>query len=168
LTKGRGPRAEGAGRRVASISADADALATLLGFDFGTKKIGVAVGQTVTGTASPLTTLRHRDNRPDWTAIEALMREWHPEAAVLGLPHNMDDTEEETLAEPVRRFARQLEGRFAVPVHLVDERLTTIAAERALGPTRAGGRGSRRRAGDAVDAYAAKLILETWLGEQRP
>ncbi|MBK1629500.1 Holliday junction resolvase RuvX [Thiohalocapsa halophila] len=152
-------------------------MGTLLGFDFGTRKIGVAVGQTVTGTASPLTTLRHRGSKPDWTAIEALIREWRPEAAVLGLPFNMDDTEEETLAEPVRRFARQLTGRFAMPVHLVDERLTTIAAERALGsegrfPGPNAGRGKRRQHGsrdrDALDAYAAKLILETWLTDTRP
>lgn len=133
-------------------------MATLLGFDYGTKKIGVAVGQTVTRTASPLTTLRHRGQKPDWAAIEALVREWRPEAAVLGLPHNMDDTEEETLAAPVRRFARQLAGRFGIPVHLVDERLTTLAAERAL-------RDQGRGRGDALDAYAAKLILETWLGD---
>lgn len=142
-------------------------MATLLGFDFGTKKIGVAVGQTITGTANPLRTLRHRNGRPDWNAIEALIREWQPQAAVLGLPHNMDDTEEETLAEPVRRFARQLTGRFGLRVHLVDERLTTLAAQRALdGPGRRRGRGkAAQQATDALDAYAAKLILETWLGD---
>lgn len=142
-------------------------MATLLGFDFGTRKIGVAVGQTITATASPLTTLRHRGGKPDWVAIEALIREWRPQAAVLGLPHNMDDTEEETLAEPVRRFARQLQGRFALPVHLVDERLTTIAAERAVGSGAGGRRRGGARATDALDAYAAKLILETWLTEAR-
>jgi putative Holliday junction resolvase len=152
-TGGRWPHAH-AGERL---------LGTLLGFDFGTKKIGVAVGQTITGTATPLTTLRHRDQKPDWGAIESLVREWQPEAAVLGLPHNMDDTEEETLAEPVRRFARQIEGRFRIPVHLVDERLTTLAAERALGL----GERNRRKSIDKLDAYAAKLILETWFGELR-
>ncbi len=143
-------------------------MATLLGFDFGTRRIGVAVGQTVTGTASPLATLRNRGQRPDWVALEALVREWRPEAAVLGLPHNMDDTEEETLAAPVRRFARQLTGRFGIPVHLVDERLTTLAAARALRNLgRVGGRGQGRAGGgsDALDAHAAKLILETWLGD---
>jgi putative Holliday junction resolvase len=139
-------------------------LATLLGFDFGTKKIGVAVGQTVTGTASALTTLRHRGHKPDWVAIESLIREWRPEAAVLGLPHNMDDSEEETLAAPVRRFARQLTGRFGIPVHLVDERLTTLTAERAL-REQGWGKGRGRRSTDELDAYAAKLILETWLGD---
>jgi putative Holliday junction resolvase len=94
------------------------------------------------------------------------MREWRPEAAVVGLPYNMDDTEEETLAAPVRRFARQLEGRFGITVHLVDERLTTIAAERALRDLgrEVGGHAGASRGTDGVDAYAAKLILETWLG----
>jgi putative Holliday junction resolvase len=135
-------------------------MSTLLGFDFGQKKIGVAVGQTITGTATPLTTLRNRGRTPDWPAIEALIREWQPDAAVVGLPHNMDDTEEETLAEPVRRFARQLEGRFRIPGHLIDERLTTLAAHAALGIPR----GASRSELDKLDAYAAKLILETWLG----
>jgi putative Holliday junction resolvase len=135
-------------------------MSRLLGFDFGQKKIGVAVGQTITGTATPLTTLRNRGRTPDWPAIEALIREWQPDAAVVGLPHNMDDTEEETLAEPVRRFARQLEGRFRIPVHLIDERLTTLAAQAALGIPR----GASRSELDKLDAYAAKLILETWLG----
>ena len=66
---------------------------TLLGFDYGPRKIGVAVGQTVTGSATPLTTLRSRGERPDWPGIEALVREWQPSAAVVGLPFQMDDTE---------------------------------------------------------------------------
>ena len=129
----------------------------MLGFDFGTKKIGVAVGQTITGTATPLTTLRNRGQKPDWGAIESLVREWQPEAAVLGLPHNMDDTEE-SWTDQIRRFARQIHGRFGLKVHLIDERLTTIEARHRLGPD--------ARNPDAVDAMAAKLILETWLCEQ--
>jgi putative Holliday junction resolvase len=136
-------------------------LATLLGFDYGTSKIGIAVGQTVSGTATPLTTLRNRGQKPDWTRIEAIIGDWQPDAAVLGLPYNMDDTEE-TWTERVRRFARQLEGRFGLTVHLVDERLTTLEAERRLGVDAAGSRQQR----DLVDAYAAKLILETWLTDQ--
>ncbi len=130
---------------------------TLIGFDFGPRKIGVAVGQSITATASPLTTLRSRNDRPDWPRIEALIREWRPEAAVVGLPFNMDDSE--TLIAPlVRRFARQLQGRFGLPVHLVDERLTTREARQVLGPKAS----SRER----VDAMAAKLLLETWLSER--
>jgi len=82
-------------------------VATLLGFDFGTRKIGIAVGQTVSGTASPLETVRARGQKPDWKRIEAIIREWQPEAAVLGLPMRMDDTEEDWI-DRVHRFARQL------------------------------------------------------------
>jgi putative Holliday junction resolvase len=139
---------------------------TLLGFDFGLRKIGVAVGQTVTGSATALTTLRSRGERPDWVGIEALVREWQPSAVVVGLPFNMDDTEE-SWSPRVHRFARQLEGRFRLPVHLVDERLTSIEASRQLAERP----GARKRPpnGDhhhAVDALAAALILETWLCEQ--
>jgi putative Holliday junction resolvase len=129
-------------------------MGTLLGFDFGPRKIGVAVGQTVTRSASPLTTLRSRRHKPDWARIEQLIREWRPSEAVVGLPYNMDDSEAVT-APGARRFARQLHGRFGLDVHLVDERLTSLEARRQLG-------------GDAtslelIDAMAAKLILETWL-----
>jgi putative Holliday junction resolvase len=132
-------------------------MGTLLGFDYGLRKIGVAVGQTVTGSASPLVTLRSRGTQPDWPQIKRLVQDWQPSAAVVGLPFNMDDTEA-TVAPQARRFARQLAGRFGLAVHLVDERLTSIEARRRLGPDAA----SR----DQVDAMAAKLILETWLCEQ--
>lgn len=130
---------------------------TLLGFDFGPRKIGVAVGQTLTGTATALTTLRSRNNKPDWAGIECLVRDWQPDAAVLGLPINMRDVEE-SWVDQVHRFGRQLEGRFGLKIHLVDERLTSRLAREALG-LRFDARDDR------VDATAAKLILETWLTE---
>jgi len=133
---------------------------TLLGFDYGPRKIGVAVGQTITGSASPLTTIRSHGERPDWARIEGLIREWRPKAAVVGLPFNMDDSET-ALAPRARRFARQLQGRFGLEVHLVDERLTSLEARRQLGRTAAS-----TKAIEAIDAMAAKLILETWLCEQ--
>jgi len=132
-------------------------MGTLLGFDFGPRKIGVAVGQTVTGSASALTTVRSRRDKPDWTRIEQLVREWQPNGAVVGLPYNMDDTET-GLAPSARRFARQLQGRFGLDVHLVDERLTSLEARRQLGRD--------ATSLEAIDAVAAKLILETWLSEQ--
>lgn len=132
-------------------------MGTLIGFDYGPRKIGVAVGQTVTCSASPLTTLRSRDEKPDWIRIEALIREWRPHAAVVGLPFNMDDTET-GLAPRARRFARQLNGRFGLTVHLVDERLTSIEARNQLG--------RNATSLEVVDAMAAKLILETWLSER--
>lgn len=132
-------------------------MTTLLGFDFGPRKIGVAVGQTITGSASPLTTIRSHGERPDWARIEGIIREWQPTAAVVGLPFNMDDTETE-LAPRARRFARQIEGRFGIEVHLIDERLTSLEARRQLGRA--------ATSLEVVDAMAAKLILETWLCEQ--
>ncbi len=136
---------------------------TLLGFDFGPRKIGVAVGQTLTRSATPLKTLRSCGDKPDWAGIEVLVREWQPSAAVVGLPYNMDDTEVDW-APRVHRFARQIHGRFCLPVHLIDERLTSIEASRQLS-TRPGRRAPDR---DAVDALAAALILETWLRDQPP
>jgi len=133
------------------------AAGTVLGFDYGTKRIGIAVGQALTRTATPLTTLRTlHGEQPDWERIQALIREWKPGALVVGLPYNMDDTEAE-IAPRVKRFARQLDGRFHLPVHLVDERLTSHEAERRLG---SGAEGDGR-----IDSLAAALILETWLND---
>ncbi len=123
---------------------------TLLGFDFGTRRIGVAVGQAVTGTARPLVTLDCRDGTPDWTAIGALLDQWQPDALVVGLPLLADGSEGET-CEAARRFARRLAGRYHLPVHLQDERLSSAAAE-------AGG-----ARGHDIDAEAAALILGDWL-----
>lgn len=130
---------------------------TLLGFDYGTAKIGIAVGQTLTATATPLTTLRWVRQRPDWEAIGHLIETWKPEALVVGLPYNMEDEETE-IAPLARRFARQLEGRFRLPVHLIDERLTSrdAASRFTRKPKRI----------EEYDAVAAKLILETWLCER--
>ncbi len=132
-------------------------MSTLLGFDYGTRRIGVAVGQTITGTASALTTLLAVQQRPDWDRIGELIATWQPDALVVGLPFNMDDTETE-VASQARRFARQLEGRYRLPVHLVDERLTSLEAERQLG--------KKAKRKENIDALAAKLILETWLSER--
>jgi putative Holliday junction resolvase len=129
----------------------------LLGFDYGVRKIGVAVGQTVTGTATALETVRARGQRPDWKRLEAIVREWQPEAAVLGLPFNMDDSEEDW-SDRVHRFARQLNGRFGLNVHLVDERLTSLEARRDL-------KLRDSPLDERIDAHAAKLILETWLAD---
>ncbi|NEV61552.1 Holliday junction resolvase RuvX [Thiorhodococcus minor] len=137
-------------------------MSTLLGFDFGPRKIGVAVGQTITGSATPLTTLRSRNERPDWERIQALIQDWKPSALVLGLPYNMDGTEVDW-SPRVHRFGRQLQGRFGLPVHLVDERLTSREAHRRLSE-RPGQKQPPTR--EAVDAAAAALILETWLCEQ--
>jgi len=132
-------------------------MATLLGFDYGPRKIGVAVGQTVTNTATPLTTLRASKNQPDWVGIARLIEDWQPKALVVGLPVDLDDREAD-MARQARRFARRLHGRFGLPVHLADERLTSREARRQVG--------RRIRKVEELDAVAAKLILETWLHDR--
>jgi len=132
---------------------------TLLGFDFGEKRTGVAVGQSLTGTATALTTLNSQRNKPDWLGIEALIKEWQPNALVVGIPVHMDGTEQAmTLA--ARKFARQLEGRFQLPVHEAEERLSSVEAEEALGA-------NPDKADKAdIDREAARIILQSWLGTQ--
>ncbi len=133
----------------------------MLAFDFGARKIGVAVGDTKLRVAHPLTTIRGEANAPRFSAIGALVAEWRPEALVVGRPVHADGTEHELTAR-AERFARALEGRFRLPVVRVDERFTTKAADTALRESGASP-GARRGARDAV---AAQLILQSWLDER--
>jgi len=130
---------------------------TLLAFDFGTFRIGVAVGQTVTGTATPLATVRVRDATPDWPAIARMIEEWRPDALVVGLPLRMDG-DEQPMSRAARRFARQLEGRYRLPVHMADERLSTKEARSRMVA-------ARQKLERADDPMAARVILEGWLME---
>lgn len=140
----------------------ADANGTVLGFDFGTRRIGVAVGNAITGTASPVGVLPTRDGAPDWDAIRALVDEWHPGLLVVGLPLNMDGTESD-LSTRARSFGRKLGGRTGLPVAHVDERLTSFEARGQLM------RSDNKRGRPALDALAAVLIVEDWLaGRQAP
>ena len=127
---------------------------TLLGFDYGTHKIGVAVGQELTGTANPLTVLSRVKGKPDWDRIQELIDEWQPQALVVGLPIGPEENET-PMTKAARKFARQLEGRFSLPVHLADERLTSREAWSRIG-------GIATRDVTRIDSMAAKLILETW------
>src|SRR5690625_959735 len=106
---------------------EADRPYSALSFDYGTRTIGVAVGQSVTGSATPLAPLPARDGGPRWESVAALLDEWQPRLLVVGQPLNMDGTESE-LSQRAARFARRLEGRFRLPVRLVDERLSSFAA----------------------------------------
>ena len=129
---------------------------TLIAFDFGEKRIGIAVGQTVTRTATPLETVPVRRAKPDWDAIDRLIDAWKPDAFVVGLPLNMDGTEQPVTAL-ARRFANRLHGRSGLPVHLADERLSTREAWVRLIES-----GSRR---DEPDPIAAQVILEGWFAQ---
>jgi len=124
---------------------------TALGFDYGARRIGVAVGQSLTRTAQALVTLPVRNGQVDWPAITKIIEEWRPQQLVVGMP-GTDDGQAHVNAEPIARFARRLHGRFHLPVAFVDERLSSYAA--AEDP-------ETRRVG--LDAVAARLILETWL-----
>ncbi len=135
----------------------------VLGFDYGTRRIGVAIGQRITGTARPLTTLyTAHQQQPDWRLIEKLIQEWRPQLLLVGRPLQLDDTEQPMTAAAVR-FGNRLHGRFRLPVAWVDERLSSYVAEFELAE-------SPRRPDHriSVDSLAAAKIVETWLSQQPP
>lgn len=129
-----------------------------LGFDFGYKRIGVAVGQRVTCSASPLSTIMAKQGIPDWAAVQKIINQWNPKALIVGLPTCIDDTELYTTTA-ARRFAKHLRKHCALPVYLVDERLSTIEAREQLFAQG----GYRKLKNSEVDSIAACVILEQWL-----
>lgn len=131
--------------------------ATVLAFDFGTRRIGVAVGNTLTRAAHPLSTIDAADAAARWSAIAALVDEWQPQRLVVGLPVHADGTEH-AMTTRARDFARELGRRYAVPVALEDERYTSEAARDALASAGRGGRGERA----LRDRVAAQVILQAW------
>jgi len=128
---------------------------SLLGFDFGQQRIGVAVGQQVTGTATAVCTVQSRDGKPDWDTISDLIREWQPDTLVVGLPLHADGEESE-ISLAARKFARQLEGRYRLPVHTMNEYLSSQAARELQQQNRQAGKAG-------IDAVAARIILQNWL-----
>lgn len=141
----------------ASVRSEPLPVGSLLAFDFGVKRIGVAVGESLVGTARELTTLTAVDNAQRFADIEKLIREWQPVCLVVGLPLAPDGSEHD-MSSRARRFANQLHGRFGLPVALVDERFTSLEAEDEL----------RRRGMDwkkrkpLLDAGAARIILQSY------
>ncbi len=133
---------------------------TLLAFDFGTKRIGVAVGNSISCTAQPLVTLQGEENSKRFAAIEGLIRDWQPAALVVGLPCN-DDGSPHEMTQSCRRFANRLKGRFGLPVILVDERYTSALASAQL--YEAGIRGIRQK--PLLDQVAAQEILQAYFNE---
>jgi len=133
---------------------------TILAFDFGSRRIGVAVGQQVTASANPLGVVKNAANGPDWTHIEALIKEWRPNRLVVGMPLHKDGSPSETSAK-VDIFVQDL-GRFAIPIDSVDERYSSVEAQGLLNDERARGiRGRIRK--EMIDSVAASLIAERWL-----
>ena len=136
---------------------------TIIAFDFGTSFIGVAVGQDITQTATPLSALNARDGSPDWVQIEKLIGEWRPRRLLVGLPLNMDGSES-AMSARARKFANRLHGRFGVAVEMWDERLSSFEARGELleqnRTSKSAGKKFRER---GVDSLSARLILEGWL-----
>ena len=130
---------------------------TALAFDFGTKSIGCAIGQSITGTAQALPAFKAQDGIPNWEAIEKCLKEWKPDVVIVGLPLNMDGTEQD-LTLRARKFANRLQGRFGVNVHLQDERLTTTQARSEI--FERGGFKALKKG--KIDAVSSCLILESW------
>jgi putative Holliday junction resolvase len=129
---------------------------TVIGFDFGTVWTGIAIGLTLTAQARPLNAIKSIDQKPNWPAIECLLKEWQPQKLIVGLPSSMIDDHHPMTAKALK-FSRQLEGRFKVPVELVDERLTTRAAyEMAI-------ESKQHKTKQQIDSIAAMLITESWL-----
>lgn len=135
-----------------------ETIKTVLGFDFGMKRIGVAVGQTITHSANPLTTLSAIDGIPSWEEIENLISLWQADALIVGLPYQLDGSEQ-TLSFAAKKFGNRLKAKFNLPVFLVDERHTTMAAKSYL-------KEAKIYAPKEIDQYAAKFILESWLNSQ--
>lgn len=135
-------------------------MGNILAFDFGLKRIGVAVGQTVTQSASPLKILPAKEGKPDWQQVAQLIDEWQPDCLVVGIPLTMtgDDTH---ATEPAKRFGGRLYGRFHLPVYGVDERLTSRAAHDSLEEKP----WLNRKHHQAIDDLAAKSILDTWMSQ---
>ncbi|MDP1526841.1 MAG: Holliday junction resolvase RuvX [Rhodocyclaceae bacterium] len=131
---------------------------TVMAFDFGEKRIGVAIGETLLGEARALATVAESANDRRFTAIAKLIAEWHPARLVVGLPRHADDAEHEFAAR-CERFARQLEGRYHLPVERVDERYSSAIAESQL-------TGDKRDRKARLDAEAAAVILQAWLDQR--
>ena len=135
---------------------------TYLGFDYGTKHIGIAVGGTASGAAQPLAAAGVRHGIPEWSLIDRLVKEWRPHALVVGQPLNMDDSEN-AMTRAARKFGHRLKARYNLPVHWVDERLTSVDAKNALVEARVPWRQRKAR----VDELAAQSILQAYLDERR-
>ncbi len=134
---------------------------TYLGFDYGMQRIGVAVGQSITGTSRSLITIKCNNGAPDWEHITKLLDEWKPDALIIGVPLHMDGTEQE-MTKNAKRFARRLEGRYNIQAFTVDERLSSRKAEELIAKRRAAGISKRSKTGDC-DKIAAQIILQDWL-----
>jgi putative Holliday junction resolvase len=133
-----------------------DSIKTVIGFDFGTRWTGVAVGQTLTAQARPLNAIKSINSKPNWQAIEKILKEWQPEKLIVGLPTGFDGKPQE-MTETIKKFSRQLHGRYHIDTELADERLTTREAYLIAIDS------GEHKSKPEIDSIAAVLITESWL-----
>jgi len=134
----------------------------VIGFDFGLKRIGLATGQTITGTASPLATLQAVNQKPDWDSIDTHIRQWKPDALIVGIPYQLDGGESD-ITRAARNFSRKLEQRFKLPVYTIDESLSSNEAEQQLKQDIKISKHNKHE----IDKIAAAIIVQSWLDSQQ-
>lgn len=134
----------------------------VIGFDFGLKRIGLATGQTITGTASPLATLQAVNQKPDWDSIDTHIRQWKPDALIVGIPYQLDGGESD-ITRASRNFSRKLEQRFKLPVYTIDESLSSNEAEQQLKQDIKISKHNKHE----IDKIAAAIIVQSWLDSQQ-
>lgn len=132
-----------------------------MGFDFGSKSIGVAIGQEITGSANPLQSLKARDGIPNWNNIASLVEQWEPDLFIVGLPLNMDGTNQ-PITFAAKKFANRLNAKYGIPAQTQDERLSTVDAKAQLFAQG----GYKNLTKGNVDNLSAKLIIESWCEAQ--
>jgi putative Holliday junction resolvase len=132
-------------------------MSCIIAFDFGVKSIGVAIGQQITGTGSPLSAIKAVDGIPQWQTLDDVFNEWQPTEIVVGFPTNMDGSDQPITAR-AKKFAKRLYNHFKIPVHGHDERLTTVEAKERLFELG----GYKKLTKGKIDSVSAVLILESW------
>jgi putative Holliday junction resolvase len=137
------------------------AVRSVMGFDFGLKRIGLATGQTITGTASPLVTLQAVNQTPDWENIEVHIRQWKPDALIVGIPYLLDGGESD-ITRAARNFSKSLKQRFNLPVYTIDESLSSFEAEQQLKLDMKIAKHNKHE----IDKMAAAIIVQSWLNSQ--
>lgn len=135
-------------------------ITTVLGFDYGAKRIGIATGQTITSTATPITTLTQVNGSPDWAGIQKLIEQWNPDALIVGVPYFLDGGKSE-MTGTVQNFCDELENRFSKPVFRVNETLSSYEAEETLKKNMKIGKHNKQE----VDKMAAAIIVQSWLDQ---
>lgn len=135
-----------------------------IAFDYGTKRIGSAIGDTRLRSARPLSTIKNQHGSVDWQAISALVDEWHPTDLIVGWPLD-EGGEEQAITAHVGGFIKRLTSRYQLPVHKMDERFSSIAAAEAIRAMRQSGQRKRKSTHADVDKIAAALILESWFAQ---